>query len=500
MNHVSNGNGNGTGGAVKRAKPDLNPSQTSSSLSDTTETPVVFKNAEGATIRCMLVRLTRHLAVFEIFNPSVTPQLSEALNDFKIVLQGRMVFAGRVVVSNLVEAGSKIICEATLDQTGWQHNNPKLLAEQNGLAEDEFKTFILEWQKLSKISPEFKLAVADMQSLLHDLRLWLDEIEAGIRSLPQHEQSQTEIKIVQKLQPSINPVLNRMFEKFEIVSGRVSTHAAPEHRMFCHRQLHPLLLCSPFMYRIFAKPLGYAGDYEMIDMIIRNQYEGHSLFSKLLQAYILDADPARSVRNRADYFIKRFVEETGRVSRQNRPASFFSLGCGPAQEIQKFLAEHSLSDRTKFRLLDFNEETLAQTAEKLKRLKEQFGRKTSISTVKKSVNQLLKESGKSSVKKEDTYDLIYCSGLYDYLNDQVCRQLNTYLYDQLRPGGMLVVTNFDPCNPIRNVMEFIFEWFLIHRDSNHLIKLSPEQAPADCCRVISDATGCNVFLEARKPL
>ena len=446
----------------------------------------------------MLVRMTRHQVVFEIYNTSAAPQLSEALTNFKITLQGQTIFSGRVVVSNLVEAGSKIVCEATLDQMGWQHDDPRLLAKQNGLVADEFKMFVREWQKLFKVSSEFKLAVADMQSFLHELRLWLDGIEAGIRSLPQDEQADVEIEIAQKLQPTINPALNRMFEQFEIISSRVSADAVAEHRMFCHRQLHPLLLCSPFMYRIFAKPLGYAGDYEMIDMIIRNQYEGDSLFAKLLHAYILDADPARSVRNRADYFVKRFIEETGRVSRQGRAASFFSLGCGPAQEIQQFLTNHSLSDRTQFRLLDFNEETLARTAGKMQKLKAKLGRKTPISTVKKSVTQLLKESGKSTSRGE-AYDLIYCSGLYDYLSDQVCKQLNTYLYDQLRPGGMLVVTNFDPCNPIRNIMEYFFEWFLIYRDSKHLIKLSPEQASPDNCRVIADATGCNVFLEARKP-
>ena len=71
---------------------------------------------------------------------------------------------------------------------------------------------------------------------------------------------------------------------------------------FTERQLHPLLLCCPFMYRIFAKPLGYAGDYEMMNMIVRNDNEGGSLFAKLLQAYILNQAPAIAVRNRVDYF------------------------------------------------------------------------------------------------------------------------------------------------------------------------------------------------------
>jgi hypothetical protein len=82
----------------------------------------------------------------------------------------------------------------------------------------------------------------------------------------------------------------------------------------------------------------------------------------------------------------------------------------------------------------------------------------------------------------------------------VCKHLNTYLYDQLLPDGMLVVTNFDPSNPIRNIMEYMYDWFLIHRNSKQLAMLAPDQAAPDDCAVVADATGCNVFLEVRKPL
>lgn len=491
-----NGNGNGKSSVIYQRKK--RPASARVPASETAESPVTFKGVAGSTVRCMLLRFSRHAAIIEIYNSSTTPLLSEVLNGFKIILHGQKAYFGRAVVSKIVDGGSKTICEVSLDETGWQHKDPWLLAKQEGLALEEFNGFIREWQKLYRLSNEFKLTVLDMQHFLHDLRLWLDQIEVGIRSLPQEQQLEVENEILRKLRNSINPILSKMFERFEIVSAKISQDAIPEHRMFCHRQLHPLLLCCPFMYRIFAKPLGYAGDYEMIDMIIRNQFEGDSLFARLLQAYILDEDPAHSVRNRADYFVKRFVEEATRVSFQVRPATFFSVGCGPAREVAAFLKEQALSDRTIFHLLDFDATTLKHTGGILQRLKEQFGRKTSVHLINKSVNQLLKESEGSSLMG-DGFDLIYCSGLYDYLSDRVCKQLNNFFYDQLRPGGLLVVTNFDPCNPIRNVMEYIFEWFLIYRDSKHLLALSPEQAARDDCRIVSDDTGCNIFLEIRKP-
>src|SRR5206468_1154521 len=130
-----------------------------------------------------------------------------------------------------------------------------------------------------------------------------------------------------------------------------------------------------------------------------------------------------------------------------RTANIFNLGCGPAREVQEFLANHDVADQAQFRLLDFNEETLNHAGTRLQELKRRNNRRTPVKLVRQSVHFFLKEAGKPTAGQE-SYDLIYCSGLYDYLSDRVCKTLNGYLYDLLRPGGALIVTNFDPTNPI----------------------------------------------------
>jgi len=62
-------------------------------------------------------------------------------------------------------------------------------------------------------------------------------------------------------------MINELFDRFENVAAGVEDDLRPGHVLFGRRQLHPLLLCSPFVYRTFAKPLGYAGDYEMVNMM-----------------------------------------------------------------------------------------------------------------------------------------------------------------------------------------------------------------------------------------
>jgi len=251
------------------------------------------------------------------------------------------------------------------------------------------------------------------------------------------------------------------------------------------------------MHRIYTKPLGYAGDYEMMNMIWRNNYEGDSLFARLLNAFILAQAPAVSVRNRVEYMVARLIDEALRVTRSGERPRIYSLGCGPAREVEFFLA-HPLSDRADFRLLDLDDETLVQTRRRMEAARQQFHRGASFEFVRKSALNLLRTSDRDGAGSPG-YDVIYSSGLYDYFTDRVCKTLNTVLYQQLRPGGVLIISNFDPSNPIRLIMEFIFEWFLIHRDARQMAGTAPEQADPEDCVVKADPTGNNVFLEVRKP-
>src|SRR5207249_3357503 len=190
------------------------------------------------------------------------------------------------------------------------------------------------------------------------------------------------------------PMLGVLFERFEESCGRIEPELRPAHRSYVKRQLHPLVLCAPFMYRTFQKPLGYAGDYEMVNMMVRDPCEGASVFAKMLNTFFLNTPPVVAHRNRIEELKTVLAQETARVARQGRSAKIFNLGCGPAKEIQDFIAESDLSGRAQFTLLDFNEETLAYTQRVLNDLIQRHRRSTTVQLVKRSVVQLLKEAAK----------------------------------------------------------------------------------------------------------
>ena len=50
------------------------------------ESIVSCRNSQGVEIRATPVRMTRHLVVFEVYNPYSILQLSEVLQEFKIFI------------------------------------------------------------------------------------------------------------------------------------------------------------------------------------------------------------------------------------------------------------------------------------------------------------------------------------------------------------------------------------------------------------------------------
>lgn len=70
--------------------------------------------------------------------------------------------------------------------------------------------------------------------------------------------------------------------------------------------------------------------------------------------------------------------------------------------------------------------------------------------------------------KARNLDLIYTTGLYDYLGRRTGQRLTSVLWDMLAPGGRLVLANFTHDTADMAYIEAFMDWWLIGR--------TPEQA------------------------
>jgi extracellular factor (EF) 3-hydroxypalmitic acid methyl ester biosynthesis protein len=460
---------------------------------------IVCRTSQGADVRGTLHRLTRFTSVFEVYNPYSILQLSEVLTSFRILMSERIVYSGRAVIANLVNTGIILICEVSIAEEGWVDVDIFSPIHQKDRLLGEFSDFLKETEKVYRVQPAFKVVVADMQTMLVDMKRWMEQVELGVRSLPTPDRLSAERDILAQLIKPVVPAIMPLINRIEAAAAEIPLDVQPVHKSYIKKQLHPIIMCSPFVYRTYQKPLGYAGDYEMVSMMLRDPYEGSSLFAKILNRLCLEIPPVIAHRNRIDYLCDSLKREVQRNRIAGKPCKIYNLGCGPAQEVQRFLGTGDLADNADFLLLDFNDETVAYTTQVLRETRARHGRSTPVQVVKRSVQQVLKENFRSGGGEGEQYDVVYCAGLFDYLSDRVCKRLLSIFYDKLAPGGLLMATNVHPSNPWRNWMEYLGEWHLVYRTQEEFLRLAPDGAQPRQTSVLADVTGVNIFLEVRKP-
>ena len=134
-------------------------------LPDQSQSVIKCRNSQGMEVQANLLRLTRYSVVFEVYNPYSILQLSEVLSDFRILANKRLIYRGKAVVSNLLNTGLVLVCEASLED-GWQEVD--FLSGVTGEADlgSQFKGFMSDWKAANKVQDAFKISVADMSSTL----------------------------------------------------------------------------------------------------------------------------------------------------------------------------------------------------------------------------------------------------------------------------------------------------------------------------------------------
>jgi len=457
---------------------------------------VSFKHQHCDEFRGPLVWLAREAATFEIQSPAMMLHDQERLEDFKIFVDGVAIYRGRAVVQQIISGGATKISHVELDDAGF---SDEYLATLTAAAEEggSLDRFLELWGEVYRLRKEFKVILADIHTFLSDLRRHLEVQEVGLTSLPQDERAQKESRLLAKITPTTNQALDELFERFELFVSSLSDAEKPIYRDYAQRMLHSLVLWAPFSDRSYRKPLGYAGDHEMVAMMFREHREGTSLYAKVFNVWLLHQDSSLAHQNRVTILEARLATCIAKVHGMGRRANVLNIGCGPAVEVQRLIANSPLSDHLDITLLDFNDKTLAQTGAQLRKLKQEHGRTTTFEAVTKSVQQLLKDSaGKKQIAR---YDMVYCAGLFDYMPDKICERLLGLFYQQAVPGGAVLATNVTPKNPNRASMEFALDWYLIYRDAQAMRGILPQGITGSQAHICSDLTGTNIFLEFSKP-
>ena len=252
------------------------------------------------------------------------------------------------------------------------------------------------------------------------------------------------------------------------------------------------LKCGWLQTRAREKPLGYAGDHELLFRIIQ-QICTPDPFGSCFDRYFQAQSAPQAVRERTALAARQLAGSC--LDHRADEFHVVGIGCGPALEIDqafRLLASqpHACIHVT---LFDLCGEALAHAEKRLQIMlpTEQ------LVTIRENLPRLPQR--KQIEQWMGRPQLILCPGLFDYLDLQAATKLLRLFYQQLAEGGVLLVGNFAPDHATRAYMEWIGNWYLTYRSFTELQGMALEAGiPENCLQIGTESTGTDWFLSIRK--
>jgi extracellular factor (EF) 3-hydroxypalmitic acid methyl ester biosynthesis protein len=413
----------------------------------------------------------------------------DRLERLQVSCRSAVLYEGDAHVRRVTERGADLVIGVEVQSNTIDLSELYRFGEKHSFSERLFT--VLDPEE-DEVADAFKVWVTNFRTWLERVKAFLDAEERALENLDQFSREEALRAYLTEASPRLVSRLNQASgELVKLVSG-LAEDEHPIYRSYYKAQILPLLEHSPLLRRAHLKPLGYAGDYEMMNMLYRDHAEGASLFGKLLNVYAAQERAAQANINRLTYLgnkIRSAIEVRGRVR-------LASIGCGPARELSALLEKHpELGQHIEVALIDQEERVLTFCERTLSPLAVKTGLK--VQFIGESVRRLLTTRKLKEALGER--DFIYSAGLFDYLNHRSFQALLAVLYDALAPSGHLIVGNVASHNPSRFFMEYCLDWFLIHRSPAELREFAEALSPRPIrIEVDSEPTGVNLFLRIWK--
>ncbi len=221
---------------------------------------------------------------------------------------------------------------------------------------------------------------------------------------------------------------------------------------------------SKIVAHAFLKPSGHSGDYGLVEIIYDNTTISEG-FGYCADKTFLEDQYARAVRSRKDK-MKEILCEFLKNCRS--PADILSIACGSSREVREMFSENGFdgSKEIKFTLVDRDQEALNFSEKKLKDSPDYVTYEYMNHNVFDYVDQP-EEYYKIIGKK----DLIYTTGLADYLREGTFKKLISFAYNLLKPGGKLVIAHKDSKRYKPLTPDWFCDWRFHLRDKTELIDI-----------------------------
>ena len=228
----------------------------------------------------------------------------------------------------------------------------------------------------------------------------------------------------------------------------------------------------------YHKPLGYAGDFQLIEKIYTYKTCSNPHLAKWDQ-FSQQQTATKAIRNRISFFLDQVWKAKDQAPTD---CHILNLASGPGRDMYETLNIVGAPG--------IHIDCVEQDAHAID---------YATNLCKKFVNHIrfFKKNVLRFTTKQ-TYNLIWSGGLFDYFNDAIFKRILTRLLGFLKTDGKLIIGNFSTTNPSRGYMD-LFNWNLIHRTREDLRQLARAcGVPDEKITIEQEPEGINLFLVISK--
>jgi extracellular factor (EF) 3-hydroxypalmitic acid methyl ester biosynthesis protein len=463
--------------------------------------PVVCLLVAGAEHICGLVDISQNGIAFRC--PEAL-QLSgeDRLEQVTVTLDGHEVFRGAGRVVSVRDSADGRIVGLCFDDGLVSIDDVLVLRDLRAWAKDRSKGLGLS------VQPWYVTGHERFKSLVGDLRLFFDVSQAKLAQLETtlpfqvvHSEMDTPARaaLIELLQEEfVRPVV-RYTEEIDASVRGASADELEALKDYSLRQLGSYFMQAPSMARARHKPLGYAGDFEVMRHMYERHFDGTTLFSRALNLAFTHTRAGHGVRARKDVLkqeLRRliFSMPAGRVE----PLRILAIAAGPAQEMYELLSEvDSLPLPLEVYLLDQERQALSYGYSRLKRVIEnRWAGQVNVKFRYDTIRKLLTD--RTCLDGFGEFDMVYAAGLFDYLGRSSAVRLTENLFQHVGPKGSLFIGNMSPANPTRWLMEHHADWYLIYRSHAEMVEFATAAAPDADVGIVEERTGVNPFVRVTR--
>jgi extracellular factor (EF) 3-hydroxypalmitic acid methyl ester biosynthesis protein len=345
----------------------------------------------------------------------------------------------------------------------------------------------------------FKAKVAEFRLFMEEAKHQFGELERalpwnvvnGERNAPGHQ------GLVERVREDFVPDVVQFAAEIDALRRLASPQEDHALKAFSRLHVHEYMMQSPWMARALAKPLGYPGDYEVMNYVYSRQFEGPNLFGRAVSYAFLQAPASIAVRARKD-MVRDRLRKLVLGWKEHRPIRILSVAAGPAQEVFELLT--GLDDTPapiEIILFDQDHAALAYGYGRLiEEIAARWAGRVRVTFLHDSIRRLLQDP--EIFRSFGSFDAIICAGLYDYLRVPTAVALTRNMFARLNEGGEAYIGNMAVENPSRWFMEQHLDWVLIHRTRDEMRAFAEEAAPTATVSILEEISGVNPFLCVRR--